>query len=91
MSNYKRRYSCEFETDVKALKNHRELIARLQKKIEEILKTPNHYKPLRNILKNKRRIHVGSFVLIFEVLEKEKAAVFHSFKHHDTAYKNLKR
>ena len=89
MSNYLRRYSDAFKNDVKALKKHRELIERLQYKIEEILKYPNHYKPLRYILKNKHRIHVGSFVLIFEVLKKEKVVVFHSFKHHDIAYKNL--
>ncbi|MGR3317741.1 MAG: type II toxin-antitoxin system RelE family toxin [Candidatus Anammoxibacter sp.] len=90
MSNYRRRYSGEFENDVKVLKKHRELIERLQNKIEEVLIDPHHHKPLRNFLKNKRRIHVGSFVLIFEVLENEKVVVFHSFKHHDIAYKNLR-
>ncbi len=45
MSNYGRRYSDAFENDVKALKKHRELIERLQNKIEEVLKCPNQHKP----------------------------------------------
>ncbi|MCH8157791.1 MAG: type II toxin-antitoxin system RelE/ParE family toxin [Nitrospinae bacterium] len=46
-----------------------------------------HYKSLRNILKNKRRIRIGSYVLIFEICQKENVVVFHTFIHHDRAYK----
>jgi mRNA-degrading endonuclease RelE of RelBE toxin-antitoxin system len=35
------------------------------KKIEEIVKDPYHYKPLRHDLKNIRRVHIRkSFVLV---------------------------
>lgn len=64
-----------------------ELFSRLQYKTKEILKGPYHYKPLRNVLKNRRRTHIGSFVLVFEIHEDKKVVSFHSFKHHDTAYK----
>ncbi|MCH8157188.1 MAG: type II toxin-antitoxin system RelE/ParE family toxin, partial [Nitrospinae bacterium] len=47
-----------------------------------------HYKPLRNVLKNRRRTHIGSHVLIFEIREEEKTVLFHSLKHHDDAYSN---
>jgi len=51
-----------------------------------LAENPHHYKPLRNVLKNKRRVHIGNFVLIFEILEEDKIVVFHTFKHHDEAY-----
>lgn len=63
------------------------MILRVEKKVEEILESPYHYKPLRNIYKNRRRTDIGSFVLIFEVVENEKAVYFQSFLHHDEAYK----
>lgn len=87
MSNYKRLYTAEFESDLKTLKKHRELILRVEKKVGDILEDPCHYKPLRNILKNKRRVHIGSYVLIFEVSVEDKTVYFHSFKHHDKSYK----
>ncbi len=87
MSNYTRFYTEELESDLKALKKHRELVLRVGKKVEEVLRNPYLYKPLRNILKNKRRTHIGSYVLIFEVNEEDKIVYFHSFKHHDKSYK----
>ncbi len=63
-----------------------ELTRRLKKKMVEILENPHHSKPLRNVLKNKRRVHIASFVLIFEIIEAEKKVVFHTFRHHDEAY-----
>ncbi|MEW6238689.1 MAG: type II toxin-antitoxin system RelE/ParE family toxin [Candidatus Omnitrophota bacterium] len=59
---------------------------RLKSKISEISKNPYHYKPLRYPLNNRRRTHLGSFVLIFEIDDEEKAIVFHSFRHHDDVY-----
>ena len=58
----------------------------LEKKIAEILENPDHYKPLRGEMKNKRRVHVGSFVLIFEINEEEKSVIFLEFAHHNEAY-----
>ena len=87
MSKYVARTTVDFDKDLKKIKSDFELQKILQNKIEEILENPHHCKPLRNVLKNKRRTHLGSYVLIFAVQENEKPVVFHSFKHHDEAYK----
>ncbi len=86
MSDYSREFTPVFLNDLKKIKNNYEVQKRLINKIEEILKNPYHYKPLRNILKNQRRTHIGSYVLIFEIVEEKKIVVFHAFKHHDVAY-----
>ncbi len=64
-----------------------EIYSRLKAKIEEIVENPQHYKPLRNVLKGKRSAHIGSFVVIFSIDEAGKAVVFLEFAHHDEAYK----
>ncbi len=86
MPQYQKDYTDDFKKDVKTIKSDFELQKRLTTKIEEIVENPYHYKPLRNVLKNKRRVHIGSFVLIFEILEEDKNVVFNTFKHHDDAY-----
>ena len=87
MNNYQRFFSPELLNDLKKIKSNFELQKRLEKKIKEILQNPYHYKPLRHVLKNKRRTHIGNFVLIFEIDEPNQLVSFHSFKHHDEAYK----
>lgn len=57
------------------------------KKILQIADNPVIGKPLRNVLKGKRRVHIGHFVLLYEVDEKEKRISFLDFEHHDAAYK----
>ena len=59
----------------------------VQKKMLQITENPYLGKPLRGLLKDKRRIHIGHFVLIYEVDEKEHKVVFLDFAHHDEAYK----
>ena len=44
----------------------------------------NHFKNLRGNLKAYKRVHVGSFVLMFKV-EKD-TVIFDRFRHHDDAY-----
>ncbi len=51
------------------------------------MENPYLGKPLRNVLKNKRRVHIGPFVLIYEINEKEKEIVLLKFEHHDKVYK----
>jgi YafQ family addiction module toxin component len=87
MSKYRYKTSPEFEVDFKKLRKNFELVERLKKKIKTVSENPYHYKPLRNILKGKRRTHIGSFVLIFEIIEDENLIVFHRLQHHDEAYK----
>lgn len=57
------------------------------KKILQIAENPEMGKPLRNVLKGRRRVHVGHFVLLYEVDEKNKRVIFLDFEHHDRAYK----
>lgn len=57
------------------------------KKILQIAENPEMGKPLRNVLKGRRRVHIGHFVLLYEVDEKDKRVIFVDFEHHDRAYK----
>ena len=60
----------------------------MKKKINEVLKNPDieHYKNLRHNLKEFKRIHVGSFVLIFKYDKKNDFVYFTDFDHHDKIY-----
>ena len=44
-----------------------------------------HFKNLRGELKGYKRVHIGSFVLIFEV--RGDTVIFERFIHHDKAYR----
>lgn len=57
------------------------------RKIIEISKNPELGKPLRNVLKGKRRVHVGSFVLFYSIDKKNETVTFLEFEHHDKAYR----
>lgn len=53
--------------------------------IEKIIREPEIGKPLRHTMKGRRRIHVGSFVLVYEFHNEELR--FIEFDHHDKIYK----
>lgn len=56
------------------------------KKIEEIVMEPEHYKPLRNDMKNIRRVHIAkSFVLTFKI--EGDVVRFLDLEHHDKVYR----
>ena len=59
------------------------------KKIEEVISSPDveHYKNLRYDMKDKKRIHVGHFVLVFKFAKEEGRVDFLDFDHHDKIYK----
>jgi mRNA-degrading endonuclease RelE of RelBE toxin-antitoxin system len=59
----------------------------LKKKLTYLGINPEVGKPLRNVLKNKRRLHMGSFVLIYNIDNKNKIIKLLEFEHHDRAYK----
>ncbi len=59
----------------------------ISKKILQVAENPSLGKPLRNILKSKRRVHIGSFVLIYKIIENEKKIVFIEISHHDEVYR----
>ena len=57
-------------------------------KIEEIIKNPRHYKPLRYDMKGLRRVHLEkSFVLVFEIDEEAEMVRFLDLGHHDEIYR----
>jgi YafQ family addiction module toxin component len=84
-------YSLEIEEEVfkafkKLGKKDRKQLEAIKKKIEQILTDPLQFKPLRHPLEGLRRVHVGSFVLIYEVRENSKTVRVLKYKHHDEAY-----
>ena len=82
---YKIRFTPFFEKQLKKLKRKdKNLFDRLRKKLKEIRQNPEHYKPLRNLLKGNRRAHLDPFIIIFDV--KEDLITVHYVKHHDKAY-----
>lgn len=76
---------CERELWRHAGKN-RGLQIQIDKKIEEIRQHPLHYKPLRRNLFGLRRVHIGPFVLLFQVDEARRVIRLVRFGHHDEAY-----
>ena len=56
-------------------------------KIGEILKNPHRFKPLRFPLAGARRIHFGSYVLLYSIDEARKTVVLEDYAHHDEIYR----
>ena len=78
-------FSNEFEDSIKKLKKKdKVMFERIQKKLIELIKNPEHYKPLSNILAGYRRIHFGSFVLTYKI-ENNFIRII-ALEHHDKAY-----
>lgn len=56
-------------------------------KINQILKNPAHFKPLRGDLSGSRRVHVGkSFVLIYDFNKQKNIVRILHYGHHDEVY-----
>ncbi len=58
---------CLEKTLQKLVRKDKILYEAVTKKILQIAENPTIGKPLRNILKGKRRVHIGHCVLIYEV------------------------
>lgn len=58
----------------------------ITRKLKEIVENPHHFKPLSNVMKGFRRVHIGPFVLIFSIDEKRKVVILEDFDHHDKIY-----
>ena len=58
-------------------------------KIEEVIRVDDveHYKNLRYDMKDKKRVHIGHFVLVFRFLKLKNKVIFEDFDHHDNIYK----
>lgn len=65
------------------------LYERIMKKIEEVITSGDveHYKNLRHDMKDRKRVHIGHFVLIFRFIKEESKIKFVDFDHHDEIYK----
>jgi YafQ family addiction module toxin component len=75
-----------FEKQLKKIKSKDPvLLERITSKLEEISEKPDHFKPLKNVLKGCRRAHIDSFVIIFEISSDR--VIVHSISHHDDAYR----
>ncbi len=70
----------------KIFKKDRKTYEQVKKKLVELGKNPEIGKPLRNVLKNRRRLHIGSFVLIYKIDTENKIIKLLEFDHHDKAY-----
>jgi addiction module RelE/StbE family toxin len=58
----------------------------VKKKIRLLVENPESGKPLHPPLKGLWRVHIGHFVLVYEIDDKEHAIVLLKFVHHDEAY-----
>jgi len=72
----------------KLAKKDRIVFEQVLKKIEEVINCEdvNHYKNLRYDLKDRKRVHVGNFVLVFKLIKEENKIIFLDFDHHDYIY-----
>ncbi len=59
----------------------------VSKKISEIMENPQLFKPLKSPLHHMRRVHVGSFVLVYDVDESRSVVTVRRYEHHDRVYK----
>jgi YafQ family addiction module toxin component len=83
--DYSIEFSAEFEKSIKKLKKKNKVtFEQIQKKLIEIVENPEHYKPLKNVLAGYRRLHFGSFVLIYTI--EGNIIKIISLDHHDKAY-----
>lgn len=85
-------YQYEFRETVekilqKLAKKNPKQLAIIEKKIEEIVHNPHHYKNLRAPLQHLKRVHIDkSFVLVFSVDETTKTIIIEDYDHHDNIY-----
>ena len=72
----------------KLSKKDRALYEQVLSKIEEVISSANveHYKNLRYDLKDKKRVYIGYFVMVFRFMKPENKIIFDDFDHHDSIY-----
>ena len=73
----------------KLSKKDKQLHGQVLKKMDEIINAYDleHYKNLRYDMKDSKRVHIGSFVLVFQFDKKTNTIMFDDFDHHDKIYK----
>jgi len=59
----------------------------IDKKVQQILENPHHFKPLRGDMHGARRVHINkSFILIYEIHEGDRVVRILDYDHHDKIY-----
>jgi mRNA-degrading endonuclease RelE of RelBE toxin-antitoxin system len=69
-----------------AKRNSKQMDA-IARKIEEILQDPFEFKPMHFPLAGIRRVHFGSYVLLFSIDEQRRTVVIEDYEHHDKVYR----
>ena len=59
----------------------------LSRKVKEILENPQQFKPLKSPMQHMRRVHVGSFVLVYDINEARRVVTIRRYEHHDNVYR----
>jgi mRNA-degrading endonuclease RelE of RelBE toxin-antitoxin system len=62
------------------------LYEHIKKRLKILAEQPEIGKPLRNVLKGRRRVQICSFVLIYSIENNDNKITLISFEHHDDAY-----
>jgi len=77
------------ETLKKLFKKDKKRYEAVWKKINEVIKSVDieHYKNLKYPMNQFKRVHIGSFVLIFKYNKKQDKIQFYDLDHHDKIYK----
>lgn len=87
MNKYHVEISLRLQREFKKLqKKNLPLLIAINKKVEEIIEDPESYKNLNAPMNNLKRVHVGSFVLLFSVNDDTQTVTLEYFEHHDNAY-----
>jgi YafQ family addiction module toxin component len=82
-------FSIEFKKILEKISKKDKLgLKKIEDQIYKIISNPFIGKPLRNIMKNYRRVHIGSFVLVYKIKDEE--ITFLDFDHHDRIYRKYK-
>ncbi len=76
----------------KLSKKNKKQLRIIHKKIEEILEKPYHFKPLRGDKHGARRVHIDkSFVLTYEINEKQKKVKLLDYDHDEFHWNSCAR
>ena len=67
-------------------KKDREQLRRIRNEIQQILKDPHRFKPLKYPLDGLRRVQIGPFALVYEIDEESRTVTVLEYEHHDTVY-----
>ena len=72
----------------KLSKRDKSLYEEVLGKIEDVITSDSieHYKNLQHNLSDRKRVHIGHFVLIFKYIKAENKILFVDFDHHDNIY-----